>query len=560
MSGLTKSLAGSINSPQGNALAVFINAADGLLYAKDVNGVIAPFSEIYPNNSATIIELDKNALDVLISDNLLKPGNLYQISNIDTPLYGGTMAWFTALTTNKLSEYGNALFYTPKYDLSAVSTGYGIWTKYMEGSFSNISGSFEFGETVTAQNGASAIYLSEGFLDYLSGDWSAATEIGGNSGTCEVSGFNSPIYNDNQIVYWGGKVWKNANGQVGNFIDKYTLNSEWIEVEITDENYNTHIDEIQYDYLNDMIIYRKDRYNNIVSGNNQFFVECESPNGYDYGNPIKDFQWGNAQDNFNTDDYFEIGVQQNQIINSYFDCLNSLAKQTWLNKLSNKCFIVQNLFSKTSIINNNILQNFSEIKNNVLVFDSTIQSCLLDNISNITSNNLNLSGFNSNLISNNSNINFNTLLNSNITENTLNSNSFIAGNNIINNSNISFNLLMSKCSITNNILNNSSQISINNLSNESTIVYTQIDAVEISYNFIANNSNFVFDTTIPTTKIIRNVICNAFNLNSQVLDLTEATQIFNEISSKNLFQNSNGINKMSYYNDLDNLIVGDINV
>ena len=85
---------------------------------------------------------------------------------------------------------------------------------------------------------------------------------------------------------------------VGNYVDKYTLNSIWFEIDYDSINYNIVIDEIRYDYTNDKITYRKDSFGNEVSCNYQVIsqFEIDTPNGL--GNPIKDFQWGNNQTNW----------------------------------------------------------------------------------------------------------------------------------------------------------------------------------------------------------------------------------------------------------------------
>jgi hypothetical protein len=54
------------------------------------------------------------------------------------------------------------------------------------------------------------------------------------------------------------------------------------------------VDEIEYDFVHDKIISRKDRFGNEVNLNYQTISYFEE----NYGNPIKDFQWGNNLDNF----------------------------------------------------------------------------------------------------------------------------------------------------------------------------------------------------------------------------------------------------------------------
>jgi len=84
---------------------------------------------------------------------------------------------------------------------------------------------------------------------------------------------------------------------IGHSLDKYTLNNVWSVVPFNDTDYNVVLDEIEYDVKHDMIIKRKDKFNNEVVGNYQVFSEFMN-NSEDYGNPIKDFQWGSGNDNW----------------------------------------------------------------------------------------------------------------------------------------------------------------------------------------------------------------------------------------------------------------------
>jgi hypothetical protein len=135
-----------------------------------------------PSGSGSIYErITRSQAGLMFSSSLFIPGLNYTITDADVNLYGGTEITLTAITPSELSLQGSGKFYCPKYDVSAESTGYGIWTKQMEDTFSNIVGIFTPNEIVTANNGATAKYLAEGFLEFISGDWSFATSISGLS-------------------------------------------------------------------------------------------------------------------------------------------------------------------------------------------------------------------------------------------------------------------------------------------------------------------------------------------------------------------------------------------
>ena len=465
-----------------------------------------------PTNS-TYIKITRLEAETLQAKSSFIPGATYVIGDADVNLYGGTEITLTAITSNQLSLQGSGLFYCPKYDLSAGGTGYGIWTTYMEGLFSNVVGTFTSGETITAQNGATAKYLAEGFLEWISGDWSGATSISGAIATADVSDFVSPSYAIGTIVHWGGKSWTNVNGNVGASVDKYTLDAEWTEIPFNATDYNVYVDEIQYDFGNDMIIYRKDRYNNVVSGSNQVFVEFELPDGYGYGNPIKDFQWGCAQDDFNTDDYLYIGIQGNQVIDSYFETLNSLAKYIWFNELSQLSYIQDNTLSSSIGIQGNTLSKLSRIQDNILSSNSSIQDNILSSNSSIQDNTLSSSSrFSYNTLSGSSNIFNNTLIGSSI---------------------FSYTTLSGSTDIQNNTLSDKSKIQNNTFSNGSLLQFS--------------GGILVSKTLTRLTMVGNNATISI-----------SATIVFNQNISKTIFKREDGVSRLQYVNNSDVIVITDM--
>lgn len=496
-------------------------------------------------NEVTYLELSN-----LITNAELIPGASYKILNADPNLYGGTEITLTATTSSKLSLQGSGKFYCPKYDVSAEGTGYGIWTTYMEGTFSDIVGIFTQGETVTANNGATAIYLAEGFLNFVSGDWNTATSISGATATANVNGFVSPSYSVGQIVHWGGKSWTNLNGNIGASVDKYTLDSEWQEIPFNETDYNVYIDEIHYDFGNDMIIYRKDRYNNLVRGSNQIFVEFESPDGYGYGNPIKDFQWGCAQDDFNTDDYFYLGIQGNEVIESYFETLNTRGRYIWYNKLSQFSYIRFNTLSSGSYFYSNNLNN------------SYFDSNTLSNGSYFSSNTLSVSSFNFNTLSNSGYFYSNTLNNSSFNSNILSNGSYF-NLNILNFSYFNSNTLSNSSYFNSNILNNFSNFDFNSLNNFSSFNSNTLSNCSFNSNTLSSNtlsfntlSNSVFKFSNPVDVIACNA--NSFNLNGSIINLSGAI-IINSNYSKELFNRQDGTPRLQYVNSSDVIVITDVN-
>jgi len=529
-----------------------------------------------PSGSGSIYErITRSQAGLMFSSSLFIPGLNYTITDADVNLYGGTEITLTAITPSELSLQGSGKFYCPKYDVSAESTGYGIWTKQMEDTFSNIVGIFTPNEIVTANNGATAKYLAEGFLEFISGDWSFATSISGATATADVSGFVTPSYTVGQIVHWGGKSWTNVNGNIGASIDKYTLNAEWTEIPFNETDYNVYIDEIQYDFGNDMIIYRKDRYNNVVSGNNQVFVEFESPDGFGLGNPIKDFQWGCAQDDFNTNDYFFLGIQGNEVIDSYFETLNTRGRYIWFNKLSQQSFIIINTLSNSGYIYNNTLGDNSSIQYNTLssnssirsntLSSSSIQNNTLNSMSHIQYNTLSSSSIQNNTLSNNTIISSNTLSMSYIQYNTLSNGCYIYNNTLSDESYIDSNTLSSNSSIKSNTLSSSSSIQNSTLSSMSYIQYNTLSNVSsIQNNTLGDNSYIQFNTLSRSNFTFSNAVnitrCNAnsFNIPGSTINLSGAT-IISSNYTKELFNRQDGTPRLQYVNNSDVIVITDVN-
>ena len=83
----------------------------------------------------------------------------------------------------------------------------------MYGTFANIVGTFDYQgkEAVTANNAATGVLLADGMIQFVSGDWSAATSITGDvsSATANISGFVSPSYGiGDKVICAGYRDWE----------------------------------------------------------------------------------------------------------------------------------------------------------------------------------------------------------------------------------------------------------------------------------------------------------------------------------------------------------------
>jgi len=459
----------------------------------------------------------KIEFDALVLSNGLTPGAYYLIEGVDVPLYGGTTILIQAATTNTLALAGHGIFYNPIYlnSQATPNNGYGIWSNYITLTMSNIVGTFTSGQTVTADNSATATYLANGFLQWISGDWSLATSIDNGSGaTADVTGGVSPSYAIGDDAIWGGKHWTNTSGAVGTADDKYTLSAaDWTVVAFNDVNYNVVADVIHYDYEHDMIIRRKDKWNNDVDGNFQVFTEFESPDGSDFGNPIKDFQWGNGPEDFNTDDYNYIGVQSNYVKDSYFECINFNGASLYVNSLTNGSYIYNNIYDNDSYIQLSAINN-ARIRDNIFV-NSNLSDNILNNYSSISDNTLtNTSNINNNILNIESSISFNILTSSNIDDNTVTSSNIY--NNTLNSSSINSNTVNLSCGIGNNTLTYNSYINNNTLTNSSYIINNTLTNSSIDINTLTN-SNIYNNTLTSSSYINNNTLTSSSEINTNTL-------------------------------------------
>lgn len=232
----------------------------------------------------------------LVNLSELVPGALYMINGVDVSLYGGTTIWTRAISTNRVEPRCTGRFYNPPYDKN--SPNYGIWDP----------------------------------------------------------GMPSPNIDDR--IIWGGRIWRNLNGNIGNSIDLFSLDSEW-EI-ITDTNeYVTFYDQCVYDQDTDEIIYREE----ISSGNRVWKGRLN----LNYNN-ILYFQWGNGWDNNYT--YKGIG---NCIIetNSLFFCINNklasvknikLVNQSHINLLGGNGQLENSTFSDNSYFEATINGNINKMQ------------------------------------------------------------------------------------------------------------------------------------------------------------------------------------------------------
>ena len=334
---MSASLSGDVQQLSINPTGIFINSNNGSgngitgLYDYTANITDLDYTQkkyvdsaIAANSGGQIaFTKTKAEIDALITGGDLVSGALYEITGVHPTLYddgttSGTTVYLRAISGSELEVQGMGVFYNPKYN-QAVN-GFGIWENKMYGTFSSISGTFDYQnkEAVTANNAATGILLADGMIQFVSGDWSTATSITGDvsSATATVAGFVTPTYSIGDKVIWGGYSWTNVNGNVGASTDVLNLNAEWSKNVYDTSNYNIAYDLIEYDYSNDWISRRYDA----VADIDVVFTKIDgvifSGNSINF-HAIQVQQFGNT---FNLTTFK--GIFNKRVINAYDESIN----------------------------------------------------------------------------------------------------------------------------------------------------------------------------------------------------------------------------------------------
>jgi hypothetical protein len=613
--------------PTGESGATGATGENGATGPTGENGATGATGETGPTGAtgAGIVTVTRSQIETLVSGNSLVPGSIYNITDADSGLYGGTSIFLTAISSNELSLHGSGIFYTPPYNNSIP--GFGIWTRniLIALSVTTLPVIFNLNETVTLFDTysnpiGSAICRNQSIFEWVggtSGDWnSAGAYLQGNNSEAQalitsIEFFPnlSPAIESRTI--WGGRIWKNLTGVIGTANNKYSLdNTNWEIISTEDNDYNTSVDDIRYDYLDDVIIYRKNKFGNVVDCNREF------SNIFLGSNPIKSFQWGNGYN-----DSEAKGISDCKITSSELDCINfrgkkiicvelkdlsyirninfegnstlenvSLSDNSYMNSIINYNSIISSINLNSSYISDLNLDSSYSFEWIRLAGDSYINGLRLGNVefsnnsledaSHISSSVLysgeTSSAFKNNKLSNQSyisgitndnqnNVNFtnNTLISSSIYNNSFSGSggSFVSGN-FLHYSSIYANSLLDGYGISFNKLYSSeiqtisaiSQITNNTLTNSSSIKGS-------SYEFglsecTLDNSTFWFSNIGGSIKSVNSRGIPGID----TYDLSGSTILVNSSSfSKNLFINSANQVRLSYYDALDVLQIVNIN-
>ena len=510
------------------------------------------------------IEVTKSELDTHITNSTLKSGVLYGIKETERWMLLGDSTdtlFLRAISPNQLESKGMGKFFVPKYDQSI--DGYGIW----QGEVYNA-----FPTTVLAPN-----------------------------------------YVVNDKVIWGGRLWNNVSGNLGTKVNIYTLSADWEAIPFNETDYNVRFDKIEYDYQNDMVIYRKDDNGNEISTSYEDWKSKRNSLGggtllnTSLWNSLKIYQWGNEVKG-------NKGCGSNIVKNSILQCLNTHGNI--YSNILNYGLIYSNTLVSNGRINSNTLENNGKIYSNTLYngyidFNTLNNGQIIYNTLNngyiryntvknygsiyfntlnggqIVSNTLNNGKIEFNTLENFRLIDSNTLENGKIHYNTLNggnisSNTLEYGGNIysntLNNGNIDYNIIEVQGYITHNTLGNGN-ISYNTLENNGYIDFNTLNNGNIISNTVNNgiieyntlDNGYIRYNTLENYGQIRLGLANTINGKTiqyltidggdiggnSGINLSSATLVYADFT-REVFKNSAGVTKIKYFNENDVLVVADI--
>jgi hypothetical protein len=282
----------------------------------------------------SVIELTKAELDTATANSTLIPGTLYKISGVHPSLYNdgttsGTTIYLKALSVNKLSESGHGEFWNPKY--AQGTKGNGIFHNKISATLTSTSGTFLLNESVTNNLGGTGFIIgtfTSGATNLIIGEkatWdnTVTTITGVTSGaTATFSLITSAAYGLDAKTIWGGYAWKNTSGLLGGIIDKSALDSNWVKLVYSTDDYNHVFDEITYEIEHDYISSRLE----VKGSNHVIWNYFDSQNwGKKIGSSnsaISAFQFGNL-----TNDLAFGGMSRNYVNNSWFEAVNFLGSE-----------------------------------------------------------------------------------------------------------------------------------------------------------------------------------------------------------------------------------------
>jgi hypothetical protein len=311
-------------------------------------------------------------------------------------------------------------------------------------------------------------------------------------------------------------------------------------------------------------------------------------------------------------------ISRNTIsMSSLFDNNLLISSNIENNKITENSTLSFNNLSSAAIVNNNISN--SSISNNILVNNGNILFNMLDNDSVIDNNYI--SGntfFQNNILSQNSTIQYNSgytnsyieynnLFYSKLSGNTLLDSCFVSENRLSNYSEISENYLSNSSFVSNNIIENGSYILTNSIEGGSEVIQNNLSVGYVYQNFVSGTSlsrnslfneseiylnnivgtnlwknefisesslyNGVFLNGSFSKNYLKNTVINLLQsclidtkditntnfVDSTVNDISENSVVIYDTYSKQVFTNSTGGTRVSYYDGSDSLIIGNIN-
>lgn len=345
----------------------------------------------------------KSELDDLIDSGELIPGAMYNIVDVDSDLYNGSISplgfpttsiWLKAISQTELDCNGVGKFHNPKYNYDLHNNG--IYSNILRFEF-DYSGSYDLeyrdfnytlqdmsGEINITMIGKSTTHgIAESstltLLEIISEEVYGSSYFGNLDVISATSDIMDPISGDILDVIWGGYYWSNKTGLLGSVISDFELSGDWGLKDYDINDYYVSFDTIKYDYETDKIYSRSDSMLNKVEYDFRLLNESVN-NGtsiFDFVNPIKHFQWTSIGE-------YNKGVSNNNISNSIFNNINSMVKYTTGVVLKDLSIFKDNIVLGDMGLENLTLDRSTMIGNNLIDSNLECVKLIKSNFSNNT--------------------------------------------------------------------------------------------------------------------------------------------------------------------------------
>jgi hypothetical protein len=226
--------------------------------------------------------------------------------------------------------------------------------------------------TNTGSTGSLIGLLENGRFVLMTGSMIGVTTISGISsgGLADVSNILATPSSIGGKTIWGGYSWVNVSGNIGNYVNKFQLSSDWSKNPYALTDYNKSIDIIEYDHINDWISRRYDPIGNIDV--KYMYIQRNMGNdGEDSSIPY--MMYGNSQ----IDGYDGAGVSDIYVDGGCVELINFIGSSVVNVKSKPYSYLNNCTFNKNCTIGNLTLDSNATINDITFGINSNIRDIVM---------------------------------------------------------------------------------------------------------------------------------------------------------------------------------------